>query len=622
MKRWMKWMLGIIGCLIFLLVTILIIVITLVNPNDYKGKIEANVYEKTGLYLKINGDIKWQLFPDIGLFVSSINLKNQEKQPLATLKKAQVGIKVLPLLSKKIELGKIVVTGVNLNITKLNNGQLNWQKALSFPAKKQLASDKIASPTAKQIATASQNKPPSAMALNAEKIELKNVNVHYLDQKTNQLITINHAYATTGNILSGKNFPLEAGFTIKSKTPSLNMKFMLTGNGLVSLKDKTYAIKKMHLTVFPQQKTATGDKFTAKGNFSVVKNKIIFDLNGSPLHLSNYLPVKSSTNAVQTGKNASYKSKATAVSASSADKISLHKDKVIIPVLLLRSLNIDGRIKLNELSYNKVMLNQPLLVVKAKDGIAELSELKAGFYNGKIDGKAIINSRDVQPKVSVNMNISDTDINKLSHSLAGIDNIAGHLNASMRLLTHGSRQSALTENLSGLISLTVDKGRITGMNMNHLVCQMISRIRKKNIEKNNWDNFTQFTALKSQWTIENGIARNSDLTASLSQMNLRGDGWINLVSNVMDYHLGLTVTGNSVESDEPACEINQQYSNLTWPVRCQGYWRKKGLCGIDQERLANTAKTLLKNEAQHQLEKQLKKHLGNDITNKLRGLLN
>lgn len=631
MKPWMKWVLGIIGCLVILIILALVLVTSFINPNDYKGRIETAIHDKTGLYLNIGGDIKWTLFPSIGLSVSSINVKDQQKQPLATFQQAQLSLKLLPLIFKKVEMNKVVVNGVELNIIKMANGRFNWQQppaaATQAPSVKpmQKASAKVSDKTTRSPLPESTKK-GSSLSLNVQKIELKKINLHYQDKMSHQDLYVHNAYVTAGNILSGHTFPVSAGFTVKSKNPTLDMSFILNGNGLIDLKKQTYALNDLNLKITPLQSAAKGDSFTLKGHASMVGSAIKFNFDGSQLNLQNYLPV-TSTAKKSTVSTTPSKQQSTATSnneAKSPTGVSHEEsgNKVIIPVGPIQSLNLNGKLKLTELSFNNITFDHPEIAIKADKGIAQISRLNAGFYGGTINAKTTVNAQHSTPNVSINASIAGTDLQKLGQSLKKISNIQGNVNAQVRLLAQGATQSALTRSLNGKVSFHIDKGQVTGVNVNHLVCRMVSNIRNKKIEKKDWANATQFTSLKGEWDIHNGIARNSDLTASLNQMSLKGDGWVNLVQQTMDYHLGLTITGNSAEPDESACEINPRYADITWPVQCKGQLGQKGLCGIDTERLGDTTKVILQQEAKDQLQKQLKKHLGDGIGNKLKGLFN
>jgi AsmA protein len=117
------------------LATILLIVIVIgtlpffIDPNNFKPEISAAVKDATGRELILEGDLKLSLFPWIGISTGKITLGNAEgfqDQPFATAAESKVKVKLLPLLSKKIEVKRIVLKGLALNLAKNKQGISNW----------------------------------------------------------------------------------------------------------------------------------------------------------------------------------------------------------------------------------------------------------------------------------------------------------------------------------------------------------------------------------------------------------------------------------------------------------------------------------------------------------------
>ena len=80
-----------------------------VDPNNYKEEISAAVLKKTGRELTIGGEIKWNVFPSIGLDLSDVTLGNPEgfgDQPMLDIGQAGISVKLMPLLNRKLEVGE------------------------------------------------------------------------------------------------------------------------------------------------------------------------------------------------------------------------------------------------------------------------------------------------------------------------------------------------------------------------------------------------------------------------------------------------------------------------------------------------------------------------------------
>ncbi|HEV7356711.1 MAG TPA: AsmA family protein, partial [Steroidobacteraceae bacterium] len=125
--------------IVALLGVALVVVWLTVNPNNYKGRIAAAVKESTGRELKLTGDIKLSVFPWVALELGPASLGNPPgfgDEPFLSLTHASVRVKLLPLLRKHLEVGRIEIDGLDLRLRKNAQGKGNWQGAESNPAAK------------------------------------------------------------------------------------------------------------------------------------------------------------------------------------------------------------------------------------------------------------------------------------------------------------------------------------------------------------------------------------------------------------------------------------------------------------------------------------------------------
>lgn len=129
MKKWLKFivypLIGIVSCLLLLLLGLSLFF----DPNDYKPKIESLVEENIGRKLSINGDIHWTVFPWLGISTGELQLSNLpgfSNRPFAQIGSATVQVKLVPLFSKEIEVDRVVIQDLLLNLEKNKQGITNW----------------------------------------------------------------------------------------------------------------------------------------------------------------------------------------------------------------------------------------------------------------------------------------------------------------------------------------------------------------------------------------------------------------------------------------------------------------------------------------------------------------
>ncbi|MGZ4997331.1 MAG: AsmA family protein [Methylobacter sp.] len=124
-----KIILSTIAAMVLLLIVAVCILPFVINPNDFKPEIIAAVKDKTGRELVLDGELKLSLFPWAGISTEKIALSNApefQDRPFATIEEGDIGVRLLPLLSKKMEISRIVLKGLVLNLARNKQGLTNW----------------------------------------------------------------------------------------------------------------------------------------------------------------------------------------------------------------------------------------------------------------------------------------------------------------------------------------------------------------------------------------------------------------------------------------------------------------------------------------------------------------
>jgi AsmA protein len=115
--------------LIGLIVIGLVLVLVFVDPNDYRDDIQKLVKEKTGRELTLSGDLKLSVFPWIALETGAASLGDAPgfgPEPFASIKHARVSVRLMPLLSGKLEVGNVRLDGARIRLITDERGRDNW----------------------------------------------------------------------------------------------------------------------------------------------------------------------------------------------------------------------------------------------------------------------------------------------------------------------------------------------------------------------------------------------------------------------------------------------------------------------------------------------------------------
>ena len=668
MNSFLKWIGIVLAGFVLFMVLVALMLPMFIDPNNYRDDITKLVHDQTGLTLSINGPISWSVFPWLGFSIEKVMVAGIDSSKLAELKSAEISIKLLPLIRKSIEIKNASLIGLKFELVRNKNGVGNW--GISRPKTTQIDNNNAGTDTkAAKINT----KKISFSELDIASVEVSDLAISYDDKISGNIYKISQASIKTGTITSRKHFDINVTAIILSNVPDLNLKINITSMLALNLSGGIYDIDNLVITAQPnivssesltlegnihiQQESlridghlnsnvfnprklfsqlniklpvmagtkafeslvfssnfqsdgksldvsnlnVTLDDFNIKGflNVANLKTKAIeFKFNGNNLNLDNYLPEVTSN--------------AAAKSAGESKLRAVENEQPLIPEELLKSLNIKGAINLSSLMVKRLKFDKPFIMLNGSNSRLE-TKLKSIFYQGRInmDGVIDVKTKGI-PKLRSVASFKGINLQDMATSLHELKTVQGTINADVNIHTQGQLKSILTKNLNGTVMLGIDEGAFTEANFDKMVCESIAKIRKKNIQKTDWGRSTKFKTLGGTFVISNGVVRNKDLTASLSNLNLKGDGNINLVEQSIDYHIGLNIRGNEALDSDPACQVNKDYLDVTWPIRYKGQLGMQRF-SIDSERLASTIASLAK--------KDIKSKIGEEIDKKVKGPL-
>ena len=115
--------------LVALIAAIVVLAPKLIPVSQFKGAIEDAAGTSLGRDVAINGEINFQLFPSIAFTADDVVISNPdgfEGQYFAKVARAEIGIGILPLLRREIELKQFVLIEPEIDLQRRKNGDVNW----------------------------------------------------------------------------------------------------------------------------------------------------------------------------------------------------------------------------------------------------------------------------------------------------------------------------------------------------------------------------------------------------------------------------------------------------------------------------------------------------------------
>ena len=272
-----------VGILLLLIIIAAIAAPFIINPNNYKPQIAEQVKKATGRDLSLGGDINLSFFPWLGAKIEDVSLSNPPsfgQSSFAKLDDIQVKVKILPLLKKEIEIGTIILDGLDVNLIKNAQGKTNWED-LSQPKKEEQSSK---APTEDEDQSKDKKSSMAIAGITIGGISIKDAHISYRDDQEKKSYDINHFNITSDTLEMGKPANIALNTDFNANDPSMSGHLDFGGTVNADIENKQYSVKNLDLKT-----NAQGEQFSKPVSASIGASGINVDLNKEIFSLQNLL---------------------------------------------------------------------------------------------------------------------------------------------------------------------------------------------------------------------------------------------------------------------------------------------------------------------------------------------
>lgn len=576
-----------------------VVLVATVDPNDHKDSIVSIVKDATGRDLNLEGDIGFSFFPKLGVKLGQAQLSNAAgfgNQVFASVEKVGVSVDLLSLLKMKVQADTIELKGLRVNLQKNKNGKTNWDDLLE---------------SSSNTAESSSSNDGAGISLEVAGIHITDSQVIYNDQQAGNKITLDPIEVKTGSIGSGKPSKINAALGLTQTNPPLTADVNLNTKAKLNVSTMVYQLSDLVLAV-----QAKGDSLpngelnlTVKSNIdanlkseslklapinieladvsldghlsiqSFSKPKIDFSLHSDEIDLDKLLPTSES---------------ALTAPAEQAQTSSTSSDaKIELPIDTLRSLNIDGSLKVGTFRASGLTMTDLNAKIRGKGGVIDLNPLTINLYEGAYTGSASLDVSGSMPKYSASSDLKNLAVEGLLADLSenGKAIIRGKSELSFKVTTSGDRPSILKKHLNGHASFKAAEGALQSEKLAQNVEKVAAFLKGR--EPKPAGEELVFDSLAGTFNIQNGVAKNNNLKLITPLIYGSGKGDIDIGGSELDYVMAISL------SEEPA--------KATIPMTIKGSFEKPKY-GIDfKAAISEKQKEKLKEKINEKISDKLKK---------------
>ncbi len=514
MKKPLRILAILLGGLLALLVILAVSLTLLVDLNEYKGKIAQAVKDKTGRELRIEGKLGWSFFPRIGIETGKVELGNAPgfgPEPFARLDGAGARVELLPLLRKQVIVDTVFLNGLKLNLARNAAGKTNWDDLTApTPAKAEKPAEKTPS-----------GKAPDLGGIRVNKIDIRQADVTWKDQTSKTQTAVRNLDLQTGKIVVGEPVDVRLVFDLESSQLPARKRVDLKTRVNLDLEARKLEVSNLALGFDESLLSGT----LAIKNFD--KPAYRFDLALDQVDLDRYMPATPAPT--------------TAPSAATKPGTAAPAEPVEIPLSLLRSLDVQGKLRIQKLKAMNLHSSDVAIQIAANNGLITLGPNQAKLYNGKYTGRTSLDVRGKTPLLTIDESVTGIELAPALKDALQFDKFTGSANLSAKATAQGLDARQIKQTLNGSAAFGVQNGAIKGMDLKKMIDAIEAAKRDKSYQKlaelsPQPGDETAFSRLSGTAQIKNGVVQNNDLKIqSPKLLNISGKGSADLPREILDY---------------------------------------------------------------------------------------
>ncbi|MFC1868385.1 AsmA family protein [Thermodesulfobacteriota bacterium] len=571
MGRILKYTIGILAVLIVVLIIAVYVFLAAYDFNGLKPQIATAVKETTGRELMIGGDIDLEIGFTPSLVLTEIAFQNASwgsRPEMVKLKRFEVRIALLPLISGNIEIKRFVLIEPDILIERDKSGRSN----LTFERSQK-----------GEHGRDSNEKPTEGMTLPAlafNKLEILRGRLAYRDAGTGKTtrINLNSLVARTAGMESPVEFTLDGGFDqiafdligtlgplaaltdpkkawpVKVTAKALDAVVTLEGSikdaiarsGMnmgfkVRIKDWTALSKFIGQPIPFKDALDIAGRAGDVGPKSYKVSDLRISLGAHTIAGSVGINMKKKTPDLDVALSSNNldlrpflskegeKKPATEKHGKSAEKKNkIFPSEPLPPLDVLKQVDGIFKIRFGKVILPRVVVNDLSMDMAIKEGRLDVRPLKAVIGSGTLGGSLALTPRGRDAEIAVRLSINGLELEKMLKELDITELIEGSLDLDIDLKGRGASVAAIMAGLNGHTSVIMNEGRINNKYIDLLGGDIGSSVlRLLNPAKEKKD-YTAIKCMVSRFDIHKGLADSTALVFDTERMSVVGEGDIDL----------------------------------------------------------------------------------------------
>ena len=678
MKVLGKVLLGVVSILVVALGGLAGYVAYVFDPNAYRADIERQARESVGIELHIKGDIGLSFFPWLAVEIGDIDMNLPDQTAFARLEQARAAINIPALLSGAVQIDRILIDGVTLNLAIDKNGTGNWEPLMARAGAEDGSGDRVQGAAEKAPETPS-------MQLAVAGFEMRDATIHYRDEATEQQVALKGLNLTIDQFALGEATPIQLDMQLVTQmadAESLALPIKAEAEMVLNLEAQTLDLSavKLDLGAMTARASLTLSGFDTprfNGSFAIptqaparmlaplgvelpILGETAFTRFGLTTQVSGALDVVRLSqleitfdDTTLSGQTAYFMDTAQLELTLKGDAINLDhymtpaEDELpddsaeaapkgqkgwskeeLLPALPLSDLNAEIVFQLARAELTGQKISDIAIKASVKDGVASVTELAANAFGGSLTSTAQLDARAAKPIIRVSSKLRNVQAEQLMAMVMDDPILAAQINMTADIGTSGASAHDFVHALNGSAKMEAAEGVLKGIDMAQQLCRDPRTVAEFGFRPSATGLTTAAAGMNASFRIKDGVIRNPTFKISVDAAHFTAKGMVDLPQRAFDYNLGLTLANDLFDE---SCGINPVFKGRRIPVECAGTFDTDPakLCALDtgfiEDIIKEEAAKKLKKEAakaQAKLQEKAKQKLETELKNRLGDALN
>lgn len=537
--------------------------VVLINPNDFRGYMTRQVAARSGYQLKLDGDLRWHVWPQLSILSGGMSLSAPGAQaPIVSAENMRLDVKLWPLLSHRLEVKQVMLKGAVVRLTPESQPKkINQPIAPPGSSEPDIGSgwrfDIGRIDVADSLLIMQQE--------NGEQLNLRDINVRMTRGGPNEAqLTLSTRInrdqrdlsLSGSSVLDMREFPQRISARID------RLDYQLQGAGLpasgisgTGSMQAAYQRQPEKITVSEFALSANQSQLSGTAAYaSGVVPDYTFDLRSPQLDLDTLLGLTKSED-----------------DAADAEKISAAKPVISSDVPQpqansgLRNFTAHLALRADTLIYRGVKMNQFSVSGANQRGKVTVAELSGQVGEGHFSLPGTLDI-DASPAINVQPELDNVELTDLMRVLTLPETLSGTFTMQGKFSGDSLTVPAMLSKWQGNAALQASRLRLYGLNIPRMIQQAVERNSNGVRGQSSDEHYTEMQQITGQARLNAGKLRMYNLDGRSQILAVGGEGWLDLPAQSCDINLSVQVIDGWQGDDR----VVQLLKNTRIPFRLYG----------------------------------------------------